>query len=163
LNGEILSETNSSVETDYVWIDGTPVAAIQPAAATISYIHPDRIDTPQLATDASKATVWSGNYLPFGGVSPTGSVTQNLRLPGQYADATGYYHNGFRDYSPAYGRYLESDPIGLAGGLNTYPYADQNPFTNIDPLGLDILVISGGRRDYSPNIFGHSGYWLRSV
>jgi RHS repeat-associated protein len=135
LNGEILSETNSSVETDYVWIDGNPVAAIQPAAATISYIHPDRLGTPQKATDASKAVVFLANYLPFGVVTPTTSITQNLRFPGMHADATGYYRNGFRDYDPPIGAYLEPDPLGLKGGLPIV-YAGSNPFKYIDPLGL---------------------------
>jgi RHS repeat-associated protein len=68
-------------------------------------------------------------------------LTQNLRFPGQYADAeTGYHHNGFRDYDPALGRYLESDPLGLAGGLNTYAYAAGNPNTGADPSGLRLLL-----------------------
>jgi RHS repeat-associated protein len=59
-------------------------------------------------------------YQPFGQTQiVVNALTQNLRLPGQYADAeTGYYHNGFRDYDPTLRRYLKSDPIGLLGGLN---------------------------------------------
>ena len=65
------------------------------------------------------------------------SVTVNLRLPGQYYDAeTGLHYNVFRDYDPSLGRYLESDPIGLDGGLNTYAYVEGNPLLYIDPLGL---------------------------
>jgi RHS repeat-associated protein len=64
-------------------------------------------------------------------------IVQDLRLPGQEYDSdTGLYHNGFRNYIPGWGRYLESDPIGLAGGLNTYAYASGNPLNAIDPYGL---------------------------
>jgi len=63
--------------------------------------------------------------------------THNLRFPGQIFDPeTGLCNNGFRDYSPALGRYVESDPIGLAGGVNTYAYAGNNPVSFADPFGL---------------------------
>jgi RHS repeat-associated protein len=58
-------------------------------------------------------------------------------LPGQENDVeTALYHNGFRDYVSGLGRYLESDPIGLAGGLNPYHYANANPESHLDPFGL---------------------------
>ena len=70
-------------------------------------------------------------------IAPGTTVTNNLRLPGQYFDAETYLHyNYFRDYDPSLGRYVESDPIGLRGGLNTYSYVMNNPLKNIDINGL---------------------------
>ncbi len=59
-----------------------------------------------------------------------------LRFPGQIASEGGLYYNYFRDYEPATGRYVQSDPIGLQGGLNTFGYVDGNPLIFVDPKGL---------------------------
>ncbi len=71
----------------------------------------------------------------------TGTKSLDLRFPGQLFDPeTGFHQNCWRDYDPTLGRYLQSDPIGLAGGLNTYGYAYQNPVGLIDPMGENPIL-----------------------
>jgi RHS repeat-associated protein len=72
--------------------------------------------------------------------SGLGAFEFPLRFPGQYADReSNLSYNMARDYSPELGRYVESDPVGLVGGLNTYLHVNADPLRNKDPLGLAAL------------------------
>jgi RHS repeat-associated protein len=94
--------------------------------------------------DASGAVTWQRVAGIFGDTvaQPAGDSAANpLRFPGQWADDnTGLNYNYFRDYDPGTGRYIETDPIGLEGGINDYVYADSNPTNMVDPSGLSWLV-----------------------
>jgi len=92
-------------------------------AERVHTLHTDHLNTPRLATDATGAVVWRWNGNAFGDTAPTGTATLNLRFPGQLYDAeSGLHYNWHRYYDPKIGRYVTSDPVGLAGGLNTYTY-----------------------------------------
>ena len=105
---------------------------------------------PRLATNASQTVVWKlPPHEPFGTAQAQQDPDQDgiatdipLRCAGQVFDAdTGLHYNYFRDYDPWTGRYIQSDPIGLGGGLNTYGYVEGNPLRFIDPFGLWITAI----------------------
>ncbi len=140
--GRLLEETDSTsggakLLADYIYLGNLPIAMLTPGG--LLFLHSDRLGTVQSATTTSQGVAWRVLYKPYGETKPLeDTATQNLRFPGQYADAeTGYYQNGLRDYDPILGRYLESDPIGLLGGLNTYAYAMDNPLKLIDPMGTE--------------------------
>ncbi len=83
-------------------------------------------------------------------------LTQNQRLPGQTFDSeSGLHQNGARDYDPVIGQYIESDPIGLRGGTNTYAYAMGNPVRFIDPLGTSCAAVSGAWACQIDNFIGN--------
>ena len=85
--------------------------------------------------------MWTTQSYPFGKQNYAGSIAFNLRYPGQYFDEeTGLHYNGHRYYDPNTGRYITSDPIGLAGGINTYAYVGNDPLGSVDPLGLLVNV-----------------------
>ncbi len=68
-----------------------------------------------------------------------------FRFPGQYFDQeSGIHYNLHRYYDPEIGKYLTPDPIGTAGGINTFVYSQNNPIRFIDPLGLAHWEIGGG-------------------
>ena len=89
-------------------------------------------------TDQNQHVVWQADYQPFGEVSESVTIfANNLRFAGQYFDGeSGLHYNYFRDYDPTTGRYVENDPIGLGGGLNTFGYVGGNPLKYTDPKGL---------------------------
>ncbi len=113
---------------------------------TTHFIHFDHLGTPSRVTDENQSVVWAWDSSPFGDSLPdenpdsdSNRFVLNLRFPGQYYDSeSGLHYNFFRTYDPEIGRYLESDPIGQQGGINTYGYAGQNPLSFYDPFGLAV-------------------------
>ncbi|PCJ34066.1 MAG: hypothetical protein COA75_14210 [Cellvibrionales bacterium] len=148
LQGQLMAELDGSgqIKKAYIYLNGQAFAVLDYASDTageLAYIHADHLGTPQGLTNQAGNIVWLADYSPFGlaivDEDPDldgNAVTLNLRFPGQYYDQESQLHyNYFRDYDPQTGRYLESDPIGLSGGLNTYGYVGGNPVNYIDSTG----------------------------
>lgn len=140
--GRLIQET--------VWLGDTPLATLRLPVGSASgpahpfYVHADHLNTPRRITrPADNKVLWQWLSEPFGDSTPNenpqglGSFQYNLRFPGQFFDSeSGTHYNYFRDYDPNTGRYQESDPVGLEGGINTYSYVNGNPISYIDPEGL---------------------------
>ena len=115
----------------------------------LHFVEVDHVNTPRLVANQAQQTVWQrdsqepfGDSLPDENPSGLGAFEFPLGFPGQYFDKeTGNWQNGMRDYASALGRYVQSDPIGLAGGMNTYSYVDSDPLRFIDPRGLYITSV----------------------
>ncbi|WP_238946571.1 RHS repeat-associated core domain-containing protein [Vandammella animalimorsus] len=129
--------------TDPLWQADIHNGSLTSSQTLYHYITTDHLGTPILATDKSGNKTWRGYSEAFGNTGiEAGSSTQiNLRFPGQYWDKeTGLHQNFFRDYSPARGRYVQSDPIGLDGGINLYVYSHNQPVIFYDDDGLFVFV-----------------------
>ncbi|MDT3607985.1 RHS repeat-associated core domain-containing protein [Cronobacter dublinensis] len=129
----------------YVYTEGSyePLARVDSVFddCEIYWYHTELNGLPERVTDADGQTVWRGQFSTWGKTErelsvPQWQVPQNLRFQGQYLDReSGLHYNLFRYYDPVAGRYTQMDPIGLAGGINTYSYVG-DPLVWVDPWGL---------------------------
>ncbi|PZS80282.1 hypothetical protein A7X84_15145 [Stenotrophomonas maltophilia] len=160
-----------------IWLDNYPVALINvptTGVPELTYVQPDHLGTPRVVIDPVRDVAiweWSNKSEVFGNQIPSADPDGDgvafelaLRFPGQQAtDTSGLFYNYQREYDPAAGRYSQSDPNGLMGGIGTYLYASGKPLSKIDEKGLvDVWVwmplpYEGGLPSYGKlhSSFGH--------
>lgn len=178
--GNLIAESDAEgkVVREYIYLGRYRIAmtaaslstpAVSPSRKTqkldLYFVHNDHLGTPMKVTDAEQRTVWSMEQTPFGEATLlVQGIVQPMRFPGQYADVeSGMSYNYFRDYDPSLGRYVQSDPIGISGGANTFSYSNGDPVSYVDPLGLivwqgslHIEVGSAGKRGVGLELRGQS-------
>ncbi len=147
-----------------IWLDDVPVALVStvaPGVPELAYIEPDHLGTPRVVIDPARNVAiweWSNTSEVFGNQAPNSdpdgdgrAFELGLRFPGQQAtDGAGLFYNYHRDYDAGSGRYVQSDPLGLAAGSSTYGYVGGMPTGAYDPKGLlairDSLLGPGQKR-----------------
>ncbi|WP_231118116.1 RHS repeat-associated core domain-containing protein [Lysobacter silvisoli] len=157
-------DTNGAVLQQAIWLDDLPVGLLAGAGAQqkLHYIEPDHLGTPRAVIDRTRNLAiwtWALQGEAFGNSPPNQdpdldgtNFVFDMRFPGQrYDAATGLNYNYFRDYDTGSGRYVQSDPIGLEGGINSFAYAAGNPLENSDPEGLQFLPYSRNLNRKSTN------------
>ncbi|MET4679527.1 RHS repeat-associated core domain-containing protein [Stenotrophomonas rhizophila] len=153
------SATGQSLQ-QAIWLDSYPVALISSPSSgvpEVAYIQPDHLGTPRVVIDPMRDVAiweWSSKSEVFGNQTPNADPDGDgvafelaLRFPGQQATAaSGMFYNYQREYDPAVGRYSQSDPIGLLGGISTYNYAEARPTSHVDSAGLQATSTSQSMR-----------------
>ncbi|WP_377160873.1 RHS repeat-associated core domain-containing protein [Roseateles sp. UC29_93] len=167
-SGKLLGEYNSSggALQEFVWLGDTLIAVLTNSTTTeprVYYAYSDHLNTPRVIVNSAGDVRWRWIAEPFGTTAaetvPNSleNLVVNLRFPGQYFDKeSGLSYNYFRDYDGTIGRYVQSDPIGLNGGINTYAYVGGNSIQYVDPSGLEVLVCARKARGMPGN---HAYLW----
>ena len=160
--GRRIEKTINGATTAYLYDGAQAIAELQGSSIGATYLTGLQIDevlaryanagNRTLLTDAlgsvlsltddtqTAQTIYG--YSPYGEQTQVGENNNNtLQYTGRENDNTGLYYYRARYYDPTLKRFIASDPIGLAGGLNTYAYANLNPLRFTDPTGLDPTVI----------------------
>ncbi|WP_067515775.1 RHS repeat domain-containing protein [Endozoicomonas ascidiicola] len=133
--GQLIQEY--SWKPNSVWM--TDPLFTRTADDQVHYYLNDHLGTPQKAFRRNGKVTWKAQSSAFGEteVWDGSELRNNLRFPGQYFDAeTGLHYNYFRDYAAGLGRYVQSDPTGLGGGMNMFGYSYQSPMNYMDVYGL---------------------------
>ena len=157
--GRRLAKLEDGVWRNYVYLGDQLLAYFDDGAGEPVQVIADHIGMPMMAVDGTGAVVWQAKAEPYGELrGEVGlSTDPGLRYPGQWqdeldleascvgdtctmpgplGDSFSLFENGYRWYKPGWGRYGQSDPIGLQGDPNEFLYAVSNPVSFFDPFGL---------------------------
>ena len=164
--GRRMAKRENGLWRDYVYLGDRLVAYFDEGATEAVLVISDHIGMPMMAIDGTGSVVWQAKAEPYGQLRGTVNrpFDPGLRYPGQWQDelevdascvggdctmpgplerSFSLFENGYRWYRPDWGRYSQSDPIGLKGGANLYLYGLANPLIYADSQGTNVYIRSG--------------------
>jgi len=178
-SGRLVFTQKSGVHTDYLDLAGKPLAEVAnyssggcgcgtngqaqaqtqgftPASApgggspgTITYLHPDLLGSPKMATSSTGQMLWREHYDPYG-VKLNGVAEKIGYTSHAFDQETGLTYAQARFYDAAVGRFISKDSIGFTNNpfsFNRYSYGNDNPYKFSDPTGMEEESSSAGSSD----------------
>jgi RHS repeat-associated protein len=154
-SGALVFQEQAGVQDiDYLPLGGQTVVEV--AGGVPTYLHPDLLGSPRLATTGSGSIAWREHYGPYG--EKLNGVNDKIGYTGHAYDAESQLtYAQARFYDPAVGRFMSVDPIGFTGNpftFNRYAYVNNNPYGGTDPSGMatsDMEAITGSRIQTAEN------------
>lgn len=133
-------DSTGAVLREYAWFPGEIdrlLALRTPTDTFAAVLDPGNGSVRGLARFRTGGNVKEYAELPWGDTAADTGFTVRYRFAGREFDQeAGLYYMRARYYDPAMGRWISEDPIGVAGGLNLYQYAGNDPVGRRDPWGL---------------------------
>lgn len=155
LSGGLVYSEQDTTKTDYLRLGSSVIAELKlnGSTTTATYLHPDLLGSPRKATSANGDIAWEEHYDPYG--QKLNGVGEKIGYTGHAFDAeSGLTYMQARFYDPLVGRFLSEDPVHFEDSdmrtFNRYSYANNSPYTNTDPYGLEATPTPDPEKDKEP-------------
>ena len=128
------------------FVQGHQILASADGSNVLYYLH-DGLSSVRMLTDSAGAVTATLDYSEFG--APVTASTNphtyvgGLGVRNETSTSPGMFYMRARWFASDLGRFISSDPIGFAGGLNLYAYVGNNPINDVDPSGLQPPIFLG--------------------
>ena len=121
------------VDEPLVWYEGT-------TTTNKTWLYQDQLGSVIGTANSAGTSTAIHSYGPYG--EPNIATGIRFRYTGQqFIGSLNLYYYKARFYSPALGRFLQTDPIGTTDDLNLYAYVGNNPINFNDPTGTFVWFV----------------------